>query len=272
MENDRVSPSHFGRVHEELAEGVTKRLRDFLERPSEKNTHELRAVIRRLEASMSVLPKDVRKEGAIMEYRRHCEKVLKTTSKIRNCDILENKLARRKEDLGVAEIRKQIRKSREKSVRRSMKAGRKLSEVREPRMNKKALAGYGAGLRKNLDGLDGVISKELSLVLKDEAKSEELHSLRINCKKFRYILELMPKDSFSLEAIELLRRWQDRLGEIRDSDVMIGYLEGPKNPKYTLPLLSAERALRHKRYMAFVKSEGGARGKRSSFVTLARIK
>jgi CHAD domain-containing protein len=125
-------------------------------------------------------------------------------------------------------------------------------------------------VRKVLDDLDVVIGRELRVVVRDETKVEELHSLRKHCRKFRYALELMPQDSYKSEARELLQRWQDGLGAIRDSDIMIGYLEGSKYPAATKPSLAAERGARHRRYLAFVRScPKSSVGTRLSIVALA---
>ncbi|MDA4128981.1 MAG: CHAD domain-containing protein [Thaumarchaeota archaeon] len=272
MKKRRISPIHFARGYEKLAERVNKSVRDFLGHPNEENVHALRAAIRRLEASISILPKDARKEKSLEEYRFRCGRIFKMTSKIRNLDILENKLAKQKGNEGVAGMLKRIGQEREKSVRRSMKAAWKLFEMRIPRVDDKGFGGCGVTLRKVLHDLDMIIGRELPLVASDETKVGKLHSLRKHCKKFRYALELLPQESFKSDATELLQSWQDVLGAIRDSDVMIGYLEGLKHPAVRNPLLAAERVARHRRYLAFVRSYAEASaGIRLSLVALAGL-
>ena len=267
MGEHKTPPGHFARVHEKLAERVDVSLRDFLGRPETENTHALRGAIRRLQASVGVLPKVVRKERLLKEYRFRCERLFKLTSKIRNLDILEGKLAEREVKEGVAGMRKRIGQEREKAVRRSMKAAWNLFELRIPRVDEKEFAGCGTSVRKVLNDLDTVIGRELPMVADDETKMEKLHSLRKHFKKFRYTFELMPRESYKSGAPELLQRWQDWLGAIRDSDVMISYLERSGHPAATKPLLAAERVVGHRRYLAFVESFAGASaGSRLSLV------
>ena len=270
MEEHRTPPGHFARGHEKLSERVDGSLRDFLGRPDEANTHALRGAIRRLQASVGALPKVGRKERLLKEYRFRCERLFKLTSRIRNLDVLESKLAKKKGNEGVAGMLKRIRQEREKAVRRSMKAAWNLFELRIPRVDGKEFAGCGTSVRKVLTDLDTVIGRELPVVANDETKMEKLHSLRKHCKKFRYTLELMPRESYKSEAPELLQRWQDGLGAIRDSDVMISHLEGSKHLAATRPLLAAEQVARHRRYLVFVRSYAGASaGARLSPVALA---
>jgi CHAD domain-containing protein len=259
MQKHRVPPAYFARSHKKLAEQVNKTVRAFLGQPNEENTHALRGAIRRLEACTSVLPKDARKGESLKEYRFRCARVFKVTSKIRNLDILESKLASKGKE-GAVVVRKRIRQERKRLTGRSMKAAWKLLELRTPRLDEEGLAGSGANVRRVLKDLDSVIGRELRIVVNDETRVGTLHSLRKHCRRFRYILELMPKGSFKLQTLEHLQKWQDTLGAIRDSDIMIKYLEGSKHLEAMTPLLTAERVSRHRQYQAFVKSNAETQG------------
>jgi CHAD domain-containing protein len=87
------------------------------------------------------------------------------------------------------------------------------------------------------------IEKETPLVITDESKVVELHEVRKNTKKLRYLIELvLPKDndgsdnvgaknkintpnkSMSHEILEHLEKIQKMLGDIHDYDIVIDYL------------------------------------------------
>ena len=56
--------------------------------------------------------------------------------------------------------------------------------------------------------------------------TEELHDLRIACKKLRYMLELLPEENQSgLQIRKTLKKLQDMLGAIHDGPFMIMILQ-----------------------------------------------
>lgn len=62
-------------------------------------------------------------------------------------------------------------------------------------------------------------------VLTNQAKLEELHDLRISCKKLGYLLELLPEDKINvLKTRKTIQKLQDILGTLHDYDFTIEYL------------------------------------------------
>ncbi|MBV8245900.1 MAG: CHAD domain-containing protein [Candidatus Eremiobacteraeota bacterium] len=57
----------------------------------------------------------------------------------------------------------------------------------------------------------------------DSKESQELHSLRIACKRLRYSLELFSKELPTLKAAaQRFTQLQDELGSLHDCDVLLG--------------------------------------------------
>ena len=74
------------------------------------------------------------------------------------------------------------------------------------------------------------IMMNLPIVVTDANKLKELHEMRKDCKKLRYLLELLPIDSSSNKGnvsllLQQLEKMQDILGEIHDCDAVISYLK-----------------------------------------------
>ena len=91
-------------------------------------------------------------------------------------------------------------------------------------------------------------SSLLTDLLSDESKAVELHSLRKEIKKMRYLTELADKPA---ERLSFLAKWQDSLGAIHDLDVAIAYLKGVGGASgKTIPELQKAR---HSWYLAFVR-------------------
>jgi CHAD domain-containing protein len=62
----------------------------------------------------------------------------------------------------------------------------------------------------------------LRKVVKDESMIEELHILRKEVKKLRYLLELVEE---SPQELPMLSKWQESLGAIHDLDIAMVYLQ-----------------------------------------------
>jgi CHAD domain-containing protein len=106
-------------------------------------------------------------------------------------------------------------------------------------------------------GLRQRIELDLPIVVTNANKIEELHELRKNCKKMRYLLEL-GSDQNSINNKEIhaliaeLEDVQDILGSIHDSDTMIAYLR-MRHPNKVTNILHDEVSERNKKYEDFIQ-------------------
>ena len=70
--------------------------------------------------------------------------------------------------------------------------------------------------------LISMIESTFPVVLTSPSKLEELHDLRISCKKLKYLLELQADEKKSvLKTRKTLQKLQDILGAIHDYDFTI---------------------------------------------------
>jgi CHAD domain-containing protein len=249
----------FLRQYDSASKEVRDALRDYLGDPSESSAHALRSGLRRLDAALRVLPKRVRKEEPSLEdYEARCSKVLKLTSPIRDVDMLTRKLMPLASDPSIAAIAKKVRSQRQKHIDGSMKAAWKLFETRPPKLDPKKIPGLDAHVRRVAEELEAKVAKDLSKTLASESRVDELHSLRKRCKRLRYTLVFLPGSPKKDERSRLLRAWQDSLGAIRDSDVLIERLGRKDRSQVGRELLRQERLKRHAAYVRFVKANGAA--------------
>ncbi|MDA4137362.1 MAG: CHAD domain-containing protein [Thaumarchaeota archaeon] len=253
MDNASLTPAHFVGEYENLADRVGETLREYLGDPNEENTRNVRAAARKLATCIGVMPKGAR-DKTTRRRRDRSRKLLLLTSDVRDIDIMRAKLAGRAGDATVDLLLRNMAEEREERAGDSMKAAWKLFELRGPKLTKKEAARAAQWVKKTLEELDEDVSSELSVVVKNEGRVDELHSLRKNAKRFRYTLELIPAKRASSEVIKMLKQWQDVLGEIRDSDVLIEYLGRARPSPPIREILSAERNFRHQRYLAFVRA------------------
>ncbi len=245
--------------YERLKDRLNKALREYLGDPGRTQTKSLRAAVRRLDAAIRVLPKGAQKEKAMRRCHERCREVLRETSRIRDVDLLSERIARHKEDSTVAFMLKNLGEEREEFVDRTRKAAWKLFEHHPPKLARRDLPRFARRAEGALDELKAEIALESRVALKDEAKVDELHSLRKHCKRLRYTLELFPSVRNQSRLVSDLRVWQDALGEIRDCDVVVEYLSRARPTEAVRKALTSERAYRHRKYLLFVRSSKRSR-------------
>jgi CHAD domain-containing protein len=113
---------------------------------------------------------------------------------------------------------------------------------------------------KLINKFAGRIQLNLPLVTTDPDKVAELHELRMDCKKLRYLLELVSHDKSSDNIIpkmeEELQNMQDLLGAIHDCDATITYLKRQKRQKTNeiMEDIIQERKKRYENFLAHFKS------------------
>jgi len=124
-------------------------------------------------------------------------------------------------------------------------AAAKAPHMDTSRINPKRLA---RRVRNQEDGQLQVVSTLLPEVTGDESKVKELHTLRKEVKKLRYVKELGDGSSSELKV---LTEWQEALGAVHDLDVAVDYL---KASRWRVPesVLEDLRHKRHSRYVHFL--------------------
>jgi len=169
------------------------------------------------------LPKGIRKSPETKELLKSLRKVMKRSAKVRDIDVIRGKVSRAKSPAG-ARLLAKIDKERRKLARDAVEAVDSARRLRLPKAGSKMVT--RRGLQKRFERVVGRLSREidelLPMVTADPARLEELHKLRIDCKKLRYTLELTLGEG-SPEVGRLLK-WQDALGAIHDWDVATSYV------------------------------------------------
>ena len=216
---------------------LNKRLDSYLKNPEDdKNVHEVRTTLRRLDVMFSMLPKKARRRN-----RKHIEKYkefFKTNSRLRDIDVIRAKVAALSP--GAKSLDAQLQGKRNAQMKKVIKIARVLRKL--PRIRVKVTpAGLESRIDRITDRLSVRIKQTMPAVLSDASNADELHRLRKDCKKLRYVLEALPAGAakkyekkataaLGKEASTLLlEKLQDTLGEIHDSDITLEYLRRSKS-------------------------------------------
>jgi CHAD domain-containing protein len=244
---------------------VNNRINKYLKKPNAKQIHDIRTSIRRLEATFSTLPKKYRNGSSLSKYVLQCKELFKINSEIRDFDIIIEKLQKYpssgQKDNIIEDLKKTrlARLERAKTIAVPLKSIDTATILDELGVTEKELQ---KRFIKIVSRLISTIDSIFPVVLSNPQALEELHDLRIACKKLRYMLELLPNNNkLAVQTRESLKKIQDSLGSIHDSDFTIGYLKAlPQSSKEIQEIIDKEneyRRLQSERFLNYSKRRLG---------------
>ena len=266
---------------------VDGRLDDYLADPNENNIHDIRTSIRRLESAFLACPKQMRKKK-MSQFVKEGKRLFKANSEIRDFDIILEKVSQegQMDELQIESFEKGIEKIRGQSLDKAVSIAHNLRKLDVPHINIYN-SGYDLELLQNklmfqynrvvLEYLLG-IEKNIPIVINDSYRVEELHQVRKDSKKLRYLFELLlterDKDKDNADKsnenkinnysnnqniwnqIERLKKMQDMLGNIHDYDMTIAYLkrQGKRKIFVTEMNISTHRMNKYKEFVNYFKT------------------
>jgi CHAD domain-containing protein len=259
----KVNAKKFADNSERSISRVSNKLDDYLTRQDEKNIHDIRTSVRRLDACYKTLPKKVRKRKQMKRFVNKSKDLFKINSQVRDFDIITELIEKIDADHGNKnEVDINFENRRGRKLGNAKAIAVELRKLPPPKVKKKSVS--TAKLTKRFNKLfskyGNRIQLNLPLVTTDADKVAELHELRKDCKKLRYLLELVSHDNSSDNIIskmeEELQKMQDLLGAIHDCDATVAYLKRQKlqNKNEILEAILQERKKRYENFLDHFKS------------------
>jgi CHAD domain-containing protein len=255
----RLGPNAIGKIRKEgylasLRESertLKERLKRVLERPDEEAIHDARTAVRKLDAHIALLPRRLRKKRKAEEAMERLDRVMKKTNEVRDLDVVRGKVSRHSGE-AKAWFLMSLRQRRDELAEKALKAVKEARDVSVADIGEEvAERELEKRLEKLVPRLAERIDAMLPLVVAGSQNLEELHRLRIDCKRLRYTLELSSEGSTAL--ISKLKGLQDSLGSIRDCDVTISYVSASTSAVRDA-LLREQVRLREKEFRSFSES------------------
>jgi CHAD domain-containing protein len=260
------------------ARRARRRLQAYLLDPgSDENVHGMRTSLRRLEAAFSLMPKKARRKNR----RQICayKEFFSANSRVRDCDIMRARIVARG-GAGPA-LLAGLEKKRKARLKRALALGWALAKMPEladlsKKIDKEELA---ARTDKVVRRLIARAERHRDAAVRDERAKEELHELRKDLKKLRYVLEIVPSRLLADPHRERLARLieagaarrasleprlkelQDLIGTIHDIDITVNYLRGLKKKerdsgRAESSIIQKETAERDELFEKFAKTFG----------------
>ena len=258
-----VNPKEFVNICERNISRVSNKLDDYLTRQDEKNIHDIRTSVRRLDACYQTLPKKLRGRKQMKKFVKKSKDLFKINSQIRDFDILTELIGKNNTEHGSRNsLVLNFENRRAQKLENAKVIAMGLRKLSLPKVKKKSVpkAKLTKRFNKLISKLGGRIQLDLPLVTTDPDKVAELHELRKDCKKLRYLLELVSDDNSSGNIIskmeEELQNMQDLLGAIHDCDATVVYLKRQKRQKTNeiIEDIVQERKKRYENFLAHFKS------------------
>lgn len=231
-------------------------MNDYLADSNEGNIHDIRTAVRKLDASFRSLPKKVRKKNRLDNYATISKQLFKINSQIRDYDIIYGKLEKYSSEPVYTELTDSLKKRRVVKLRKARNIALSLRKLTLHNINEDDIPDRKLQQRFNkvVSRFGDRIELNFPVVISNISKTRQLHEMRKDCKKLRYLLELLPNQNKEIsKTITELEEIQDMLGSIHDDDIVIAYLRRLKRPKTIHHILDEEIAERNKKYEEFVQ-------------------
>lgn len=237
---------------------VNNRVNKYLKTPNSKQIHDVRTAIRRLDATFMLLPKNNRSHSSLSDYLLKCKEFFKVNSEIRDLDIIYEKLQKYPANTQKNNLLESLKATRgvklqhAKTIARSLKRIDTSKIVDKIGVTERELAKRHSKIVSNLIS---TIQATFPIVITNSIKLEELHDLRIACKKLRYLMELVPDENNKMMKIrKSLQKLQDVLGAIHDYDFTIEYLNSLGQQSLEIQeIIAIEKEQRSVKYDEFIR-------------------
>ena len=197
----------------------------LLSRPEEKTIHDIRTTSRRIQALTEILPKSIRKKTKVRTYLACARALFKTTTQIRDIDVVQSKLNRFEESPDVKQLLEEMKKTRENLLKATYKAADSLRKMGIPKFKANQISESKLSKRRKkiLRKYQSILEKQMKVLLASPTL-EKLHEFRKNCKMLRYTLELDSRKTDPL--MTQLVRIQGSLGVVMDVQATLNSLSG----------------------------------------------
>lgn len=250
MAAPKVKRKSFRRHYRDQTKILLKLAGSLPDRPTPAQVHDLRVTVRRIQVMRRLLPKKTRASPGSRSFGLALKSVMKATSQLRDLDTLQDTLEAHRSLLS-ADLLVGLENQRSDMAVRAKAATRLIAKEPAPDLSSLRIWGKEVSrrLRRRIRRQGRIAAELLPKVLKDESKITELHALRKDVKKLRYLMELADKRP---SEVSVMTRWQESLGAIHDLDVAVAYLEGKGIERGSRAVRDIRR-LRHSNYLKFVR-------------------
>ncbi len=216
--------------------------------------------MRRMHLSTELLPKKTRKAKTTRDLLTSLDQASKANAKVRDLDIILSRIATYNPEVSIEERIAKIKETRDSQLQAARRQTMALRKEPIPRVKEKELSipKLQKRLNKTTNQLIAAINGRLPMVLKDSNDVKDLHLLRMDCRRLRYLAELF-RSKKTTRLLSRLRLWQSQLGFVHDSDLTIDYLRNLGESPEMQPILNdlvTQRMQAYEKFSSIAKRIG----------------
>ena len=248
-----ITPQGYTETLSKAEKNVSEKVKAYLKDPSEENVHDLRTSIRKLIATMDILPKKIRRSKDSKIYLEGYERLLKANAKIRDIDIVLSKLPSHGDDAAFSKLATKLMHMRDSLLKQARRAAASIKDGEfSPKPDDVSASTIQKRFKKTASSLAKKLKKRLQVVRKDPKNIDEIHKLREDSRRLRFTLE-MDNTAESSKLLLVLESWQEALGVIRDSDIFISHFKDEKEPSMIKEAVDREKSSRKENFEKFLE-------------------
>jgi CHAD domain-containing protein len=251
MRLESVSPRKFRKDFSTIQARTVEAIRACIRRPTPEAIHEARIAIRKLTTAVSLMPREFREDGKMVRTGKALRVLYTDCAKIRDIDAMTNALSN---NVALGDLKSVMADLRERRTALASKIGRSGNEVKRLTL-RRPTDDTRRRLRKRLNKILARRADQACDLYWVAASSEEnlaeLHQLRKECRCIMYLLDFANDDARVKSARLELEDARDKLGSIREDDVLLDFLRDTRVSAPVLKLISAVSAGRLTKYRKF---------------------
>jgi CHAD domain-containing protein len=255
MKPESVSVTRFSEALSTAQARAAKSVQACTRHPTPEAIHEARIAIRKLTTAVSLMPRKLRKDDNTVKEMKALQQFYAYCAKMRDIDAMLSALSNNVALGDLRDVVTGLKRRRTTLVSRIVNSG--FEEIR-------------LVFQRPTDDTRGRLSKRLNKLLGKRAGRAndlywiaasgrrhvvELHKLRKECRHIKYLLDFANQDA-RIKSLKLdLEDARDKLGSIRDDDVLLDFLRYSKENASVARLVSAVSASRQVKYKKFFSGQ-----------------
>jgi CHAD domain-containing protein len=229
--------------------------------PTPDAIHEARISVRKVMAALSLLPRRPRNTETTLKAKKRLRVFYKACAKIRDIDAITGALSGENPGPGLDGILRNLESERAALLASAVKSAKKVPGLRLRAPDGDTRIRLRKRLNKLLTERAGRAAQLQQTAAKGEKRVAELHRLRKECRRIKYLLDFAVEDEMVDSAQDTLERAREKLGSIRNDDLLMEALKGAKGRRCAelAEAVAAARSARFREFFLPTQRPGGGK-------------
>ena len=254
MRPEPMSPTRFQTTLAKAQARTERAVEICIKRPTPEAIHQARISVRKLMAALSLMPKGFRRDNRTVKTSKDLRNFYTACAKIRDIDAMTHTLSTGVAFSDLKTVVVDLKKRRSVLLARVLSSGSEVTRLRLPKPTDDTRKRLRKRLNKLLDERVARASDLYRIAASGEEKVAELHELRKECRRIMYLVEFANEDAKVKSVMADLEDAREKLGSIRDDDVLLNFLRGVREGNHT-EAAAAVFASRRTKYKLFFSGQ-----------------